>query len=133
MDKMNLSDNHRRSLTSTIYMVEKIIAEIENELLNPTSLVLTKIASKKSEEDLDQIKLVLAEVKAFVGYMAIKYNLKPKKFELENILRAQKAKMWEMLCDSNSKGLRGFGKFPEEYATEFDKDIDDLQELIKKI
>jgi hypothetical protein len=114
-------------------MVEKIIAEIENELLNPTSLVLTKIASKKSEEDLDQIKLVLAEVKAFVGYMAIKYNLKPKKFELENILRAQKAKMWEMLCDSNSKGLRGFGKFPEEYATEFDKDIDDLQELIKKI
>jgi len=133
MDRINLSDNHRRSLTSTIYMVEKITFEIENELFNPTDLVMTKIASDKTEEDLERIKSVLVEIKAYVEYIAIKYNLKPKKFDLENILRAQKTKMWEILCDSNSKGLRGYGKFPEEYAAEFDKDIDDLQTIIKNI
>ena len=133
MDRINLSDNHRRSLSSAIYLVEKIAVEIENELCNPTDLVMTKIVRDKTEDELERMQAALVEIKAYVEYMAIKYSLKSKNLDLNNVLRAQKSKMWEILCDSNSKGLRGYGKFPDEYADEFDKDIDDLQDLIKKI
>jgi len=133
MERINLSDNHRRSLSSAIYLVEKIAVEIENELCNPTDLVMTKIVRDKTVAELERMQDVLVEVKAYIEYMAIKYNLKSKDLDLNNVLRAQKSKMWEILCDSNSKGLRGYGKFPDEYADEFDKDIDDLQDLIKKI
>jgi hypothetical protein len=133
MERINLSDNHRRSLSSAIYLVEKITVEIENELCNPIDLVMTKIASDKTDAELERIQTVLVEIKAYIEYMAIKYNLKSKNLDLNNVLRAQKSKMWEILCDSTSKGLRGYGKFPDEFAAEFDKDIDDLQDLIKKI
>jgi len=133
MERINLSDNHRRSLSSAIYLVEKIAVEIENELCNPTDLVMTKIVRDKTEDELERMQAALVEIKAYVEYMAIKYSLKSKNLDLNNVLRAQKSKMWEILCDSNSKGLRGYGKFPDEYADEFDKDIDDLQDLIKKI
>lgn len=65
--------------------------------------------------------------------MAEKYNLKPVSLNQNNVIRAKKTKMWEILCDSTSRGLRGGGRFPEEFAREFDKDIDDLQEIIKRI
>lgn len=96
MDRITLSDNHRRSLSSAIYLVEKIAVEIENELCNPTDLVMTKTASDKTEDELKRMQAVLVEIKAYVGYMAIKYNLKSKNLDLNNVLRAQKSKMWEI-------------------------------------
>lgn len=52
---------------------------------------------------------------------------------LSYIIRAQKTKMWEVLCDSTSKGLKGDGLLPDSVAKEQDNDIEKLQELVNQI
>ncbi len=52
---------------------------------------------------------------------------------IDRIIDAKKTSMWIILCDTTSKGLKGYGEFPKEYAQEFDSDIDKLQKLIANI
>jgi hypothetical protein len=41
--------------------------------------------------------------------------------------------MWEILCDTTSYKLNGYGKFPAGLQKEFDADIDRLMEKVKKV
>lgn len=133
MQTITLSENHRRSVSSSIYLVEKMVLEIEKELTTHADSVMLKIQTDKSPDEIQRMLDVLHQIKQYVQYLSVKYNLKVKEQNIDNIIRAYKAKMWEVLCDSTSHGLRGFGHFPHEFAAEFDADLGKLQEMIKTL
>lgn len=76
---------------------------------------------------------VLKQAKDYIAFLTQKYQLRVNVLELSNILKAQKAKIWEVLCDSNSKGLKGYGQLEESIAKELDNDVTKLQELINQL
>ena len=130
---ITLPENHSRVLSSRIQVIERCIDDIERmftEEKNSHSVIL--------ENDIPQYEvnsglLVIKQAKELIAEIFEKYQLKASSMSKRNSLNAAKATMWEILCDANSKGLRGYGIFPAEYSIEFDSDINKLQELIEKI
>ena len=132
MEKIGLSENHKRSISASMYLVERIADDLERKLAIPSELVMSKIVKNK-DADLQHCMSVLKEIKSHVGLLAAKYSLRTSEVSLTQIINSSKSAMWEILCDTTSQRLKGYGRFPKEYAAEFDADIDALQNLISKI
>jgi len=128
-----LSDNHKRSVSSSMYLVEKLIDEIEYELHHYHGKVMTTINDGTESTDLQNFALLVQEIKSYIAFMADKYNLQPTQFNVSQFINSRKSKIWEILSNSKSRSLKGFGEFPPEYAQEFDSDIEKLLKLTERI
>lgn len=134
MNKITLSDNHKRALGSTMFIVEKLLLELELELNSSDKKVMGKIICEEEDaEKLQHMISVIQEIKSYIKYLADKYSLLPSYYNLSQVVNSRKSKMWEVLCDTKSTKMKGRGVFPNEYAQEFDTDIDKLLILIECI
>jgi hypothetical protein len=59
--------------------------------------------------------------------------LTPQEMVESHFLNARKSKAWEILNDSLSKRMNGFGEFPQEIAGEFDADIEKLLQIVSQL
>ena len=128
--KIILSDNHRRSVSSSIQIIDKMMMDIERVLLNPPEGVISKTVNDISDQDADHYMSVIKEMKIQINSLVEKYNLKTEEIKTSRIIGSRKAKMWETIKDTNSRKLKGYSKFPVECAEEFDSDINKLLKLI---
>ena len=128
-----LSDNHKKSVSASMYLVEKLIDEIEYELNHDHGKVMTTLKDGTESIDLQNFALLVQEIKSYLTFMAEKYNLQPTQFNLSQLINSRKSKMWEILSNTKSRSLKGFGEFPPEYAQEFDSDIEKLLKLTERI
>ena len=133
MEKIGLSDNHKRAIFSAMFLIEKLTIELENELLHYHQKIMSTITDLDETVDLQHYATIIEEIKTKVRYMADKYNLKPTSYDLGQIINSRKSKMWEILCDTKSSKLKSRGEFPPEYALEFDADIENLLKLTELI
>jgi len=133
MAKITLTHNHRRSITSSLRVVENLIDEIEKELLYPADGNLVKITVDISEAEKERSLKTIIKTKQFIKQLAVKYGLSVQSSPISRFISAHKSSMWVILCDTTSSRLRGYGDFPPELSGEFDNDIDKLQELIHQI
>jgi hypothetical protein len=128
-----LPDNHNRSLSSSLYLVEKLLSEIEEAILKQDdsccSETIKDIDKTAIADDLTAIK----EARIYICGMVEKYNTSKKSQRLRRIIDAKRTKIWEILNDSISKKLKGYGTFPQTYAKEYDTDIAKLIEITNKI
>lgn len=130
MDKINLSENHIRSVSASLYVIERTVIELEHNLKYPEELAMSKVVNNIGDIDIQHYISVIDEIKTYIFALFIKYNLDPTEIYLSQIINSKKSRIWEILCETTSKRLKGYGDFPKENAEEFDNDIDHLQRLI---
>lgn len=94
---------------------------------------MLNLVNDLSAEEMDRYKELICRVKEYVAYMKKKYGLTSIKRVQSRIINARRVKMWEILSDTKSKRMKGFGKFPEELSTEYDSDLEGLLKLIGEI
>jgi hypothetical protein len=133
MEKIVLSENHRRSISSSMLIIERMMMDIERALLNPSDGVMSRTVIDIPDLNTDHFITVLKEMTKEIDYLAVKYNLKTEEVKLSRMINSRKAKMWETIKDTSSRKLKGYGKFPVEFAEEFDKDIKNLLKLIETL
>jgi len=133
MEKIVLSDNHRRSISSSLQIIDKMMIDIERALSNPVEGVISKTVNDVPDLNINHLISVLKEMKTEIGSLVIKYDLKTEEVKVSRIINSRKAKMWETITDTNSRKLKGYSKFPTELAEEFDKDINRLRKLIETL
>ncbi len=133
MKKVTLPENHLRSVSASVYSVEKLLTELSQALQPPSETVMFKTDNNLKTEQLETMKLAIEKTRAHIRFLAAKYQLQPVEVKLSQIVNARKSGMWEILCNTVSKRLGGYGKFPEELSAEFDNDIARLQKLIDAI
>jgi len=133
MDHIELDSNHKRVLSGTIYLIEKLVNELEQEITSPPETIMVKKTGILDSDSQNRCFAVIDQVKAMIGKFSAKYDLQQEKFELQQLIDAKKAVMWEMLHETESRHLNKYGKFPEEIASEFDADIRDLLVLVEKL
>jgi hypothetical protein len=132
MENISLSENHRRSVSASLYLIEKMINELEQELLFPHEMALYKVVRNSKMPDVQHYESVIGEIKSNIRELSDKYKLNTTEIHISQIINSKKSVMWEILCDTTSKRLKGYGEFPKENAEEFDN-LEVLQELIRKI
>ncbi len=132
MKSINLSSNHKRSVSSSVYLIEQLADDIEAILNNTDDGVMRTLRKDTSDEEKESIMAALADIRRSLKKMVEKYRLTKHEIVQSQYISSRKVKMWEVLNDTTSKRLKGFGDFPEEYAEEFDNDIRDLIRLVEK-
>lgn len=133
MDKIDLPANHRRSFSSTLFLLEKMTEEIRETLLSEKKLRMQKVDKDLDEVKKESVMKVLDALEAEIARLADKYQLPPQELVESHFLNARKSKAWEILNDSFSKRMSGFGKFPPELAKTFDADIENLLKLVNRL
>lgn len=133
MKKIDLTNNHRRSVSSAFFLIDDIIDKFEAEIFRHQGRIMTKIINDISESDLQHYRVIINKIRDYISHIARKYNLSIKEIKMSQIIKSRKAEMWQILSDTTSKSLKSYGDFPSEYIKEFDSDINNLLETIKKI
>ncbi|NMB71755.1 MAG: hypothetical protein GYA22_06380 [Bacteroidales bacterium] len=133
MKKIILSENHNRSVSASLYMVERLINELERDLNHPSDIALSKVIYDVEDKEKEHYIALIREIKDYIKMLSEKYHLQTRELLFSQLLQAKKTGIWVILCDTTSQRLKGYGTFPGEYAEEFDNDIARLQELVQKI
>jgi hypothetical protein len=133
MDKKILSDNHRRSVSSSMHIIEKMLLEIENIISRPDTGVLSKIVNDMPDIDMVHYSRAIENIKLELHRISEKYNLRKDEIMMSRLINSRKAKMWETVTDTTSRKLKGYKEFPKELAVEFDADIAWLKAAIDNL
>ena len=84
-------------------------------------------------DELESVQKVIGKGKELISQLVEKYKIHPEIVHTRRFLNSRKAKMWEVLADSHTKKLKGYGTFPEKYREEFDRDIAELDRLLGEL
>ena len=134
MEHIPLSENHRRSVSAAILMIEKMILEIETLLVHPAiGSMYNVIEDIETKGEFDQSIKLIEEIKAYVSILKEKYQLTPDTTRLRWFIEVRKTKIWEILGNIRSGKMKRYGAFPAEYVSEFDQDMRKLQALTERL
>ncbi len=132
-NRITLRDNHRRSLSSSLMIVEQLLKESE-ELMENKSITCCYDVKNDINPDIIKRNLeVIDSARKQICKLAEKYATDKHSQSLQRIIAAKKTKMWEILCDSKARKLKGFGEFPQRLIKEYDDDIDELMAIATKL
>ncbi len=132
-NKVHLPDNHVRSLSSSLRMIENSLLELEGMLLNQSVTCCSAMQNDVDEKTIAVNIAVIQEAKSYICELSEKYGTLKEKLSLQRVINAKRSVIWGILIDSRSRRMKAYGTFPKEYAGEFDADINKLIEITNKI
>jgi hypothetical protein len=89
-------------------------------------------------KDVDDVTIesnisAIKEAKDYICELADKYGTSKENLSLQRVINAKRTKMWEILADTLSRKIKGYGTFPKKYVDEYDSDINKLIEITNRI
>lgn len=133
MENIKLRPNHKRSFSSSIYLLEKLAEEVRDVLTSDRQLLMQKIETDLDDKKRKETLQAVDEIEKEIARLAEKYQLTKQEMVESHFLNSRKSKAWEILNDSLSKRMNGFGEFPAEMVAGFDADIEHLLTLVNKM
>jgi hypothetical protein len=131
--KLTLKENHRRSLTSALTMVEQMLAEMKDYLDVPKNYCCFEVDNDINDNDKDYNLEIIGNARKQICKLAEKYDITKHHQSLSKAINAKKTRIWEILCDVKSRRQKGFGEFPKEMIKEYDSDIEELMDITNRI
>ncbi len=131
--RVQLPDTITRTLSSSLIIVEKSLSEMENIIINQHDTCCNLLSRDIDAEKLKNNLSVIREAKTCICELADKYGISREKQSLKKIINAKKARMWEVLIDTFSGKIKGYGSLSANLAEEYDSDINRLVEITGKI
>jgi len=128
-----LNENHKRSLSSTLLVVEQLLIDIKHLLVNSNQACCTELKNDVDISITEQNLKVIEEALRQICLIKEKFNTGKTIQSLQRIIDAKKTKIWETLHNSKSKRMKGFGEFPQKTVKDYDNDIDELIAITDKI
>jgi|WetSurMetagenome_2_1015567.scaffolds.fasta_scaffold517243_2 hypothetical protein len=130
---IHLPDNHIRGLSSILMLVEKSLSEMQDLFLKQNDACCYEVVKDVDNDVIAKNISVIREAETLICELAIKYGTAREEQSLQRIIDAKRTKIWEILTDSLSRKIIGYGTFPKKYADEYDSDIGKLIEITNKI
>ena len=131
--KVRLSENHTRSLSSSLIVVEKSLLELETMLKMQHNSCCNVLMKDVDDKTIETNISAIQEAKNYICELAEKYGTSKDKSSLQRVINAKKTKIWEILTDTLSRKIKGYGTFPKKYSEEYDADINKLIEITNRI
>jgi hypothetical protein len=132
-NKIILSDNHKRSLSSTLIIVEQHLFEIRDVMDDTNQKCCFEITKDIDSRSIEHNKDVINEALALICSLKEKYCTDKATQSLKRVVNAKKSKIWETLHNSKSRRMKGFGEFPQKIVKEYDNDLDQLISITEKL
>jgi hypothetical protein len=131
--KIKLSENHTRVVSVILKIIEEKIDGIA-ELLNKNK----NVNSYKIINDIDKtesgIKLnTIKHIKKIIEEIYNKYDLRKENQYISKIIESRKASLWSLLNDAYANKLNNYGRFDNNFASEYDELITKLMKEVNKL
>jgi hypothetical protein len=132
-NKIELTENHKRSLSSTLMVVEQLLEELEDIMADSKQTCCYEL-----KKDLDRITIehnqkVIKEALRVICSLKEKYSTDKSVQSLQRLIDAKKTKIWETLHNSKSRRVKGYGEFSQKIVKEYDSDLDHLMAITEMI
>lgn len=132
-DRIKLSDNHKRSLSSTLIVVEQLLFELREVMDNSNQTCCYELIKDIDYETREYNNKVISEALELICSLKEKYSTDKTTQSLKRIVDAKKTKIWETLHNSKSRRMKGFGEFPQKIVKEYDNDLDHLISITENL
>jgi hypothetical protein len=118
---IELSENHRRSISITLQLVDKALCEWDDWAKgNVRSGVMFREQDMFSPTQKAGLQEKIAAIRELLVRLRDDLHLESKIAPTSQSIVGHAAVLWEMLTDLNSRGLKGHGKVPENLASYLD-------------
>ena len=131
--EIHLSENHTRTLSSSLKLVEKSLLDLEDMLLKQSDTCCNVLHKDVDDKTIADNISAIQEAKRYICELAEKYGTSKENLSLQRVINAKRTKIWEILIDTLSRKVKGYGTFPKKYAEEYDADINKLIEITNRI
>jgi hypothetical protein len=132
-DRIILTENHKRSLSSTLMVVEQLLFELRDVMDNSNQKCCYELTKDIDYKTLEHNNKVINEALTLVCSLKEKYCTDKATQSLKRIVDAKKTKIWETLHNSKSRRMKGFGEFPQKIVKEYDNDLDHLMAITENL
>jgi hypothetical protein len=132
-DRIILTDNHKRSLSSTLMVVEQLLFELQDVMVNSNQTCCYELKKDLDNRTIEHNQEIIKEALSLTCTLKEKYNADKAVQSMQRIIDAKKTKIWETLHNSKSRRMKGFGEFPQKLIKEYDNDLDRLMTITEKI
>lgn len=131
--KIQLPENNKRVLSSSLMLVEKSLMEMEELFLKKNDACCYEVLDDIDNDTILYNISIIREARNEICKLADKYSTSKEKQSLQRIIDAKRTKIWENLMNTLSRKIRGYGTFPKKYVDEYDSDIGKLIEITNRI
>lgn len=133
-NKIDIPQNHKRSLSVTSHHIENSINDIVTTLTNNQQDSLTEKHIKNMNEETRKEVLKLIEViRTKNESMFNELNLLSSNTYEDRIVSSRVSHMWTLLCDSTPESLSGYGEVTDEQGSLISKHVNSLLQTVNKI
>lgn len=134
MASIELSENHRRSISITLQLVDQALCEWDDWTSGRLqSGVMYRQMDTLSAIQKQQLKDKIANVRQLIVRLRDDLDLEPKNVATARAIGGHASVLWEMLTELNSRGLGGYGRVPEELGRYLDPLGEKLTEQMNAI
>lgn len=114
---MELSDNHRRSISIVLQLVDKALCEWDAWIDRPPQAgVMYQQQDTLSATQKKRLRQRSSIVRQAILRLRDDLQLEPSRPATSQMIVGQATILWEMLAELNSRSLEGYGRVPEELA-----------------
>jgi hypothetical protein len=131
--KIHLPENNTRVLSSSLMLVEKSLMEMEELFLEKDDACCSEVLKDVDNDTILYNISIIKEARTEICKLAEKYGTSKEKQSLQRIIDAKRTKIWEMLNNTLSRRVKGYGTFPKKHVDEYDSDIGKLIEITNRI
>jgi hypothetical protein len=130
---VHLPENNTRVLSSSLMLVEKSLMEMEELFLEKDDACCSEVLKDVDNDTILYNISIIKEARTEICKLADKYCTSKEKLSLRRIIDAKRTKIWEMLNNTLSRKIKGYGTFPKKNVDEYDSDIGKLIEITNRI
>ena len=129
LERIILSEPHLRSLTSTLIIAEGLLMEIRDLHVKDHKTCCVELKNDIDRNIIPQNLKTIDEALEFICNLSEKYSTGKALHSLQRVIDAKRTRIWEVLNNSKSRKMKGYGEFPAKLLKEYDEDIDKLLKI----
>lgn len=129
-----IKDNHRRSISVSLQVLDKALCEWEQWIVGHISGgVMYQQQDTLSTTEKNELRSRVDKLRQGITQLCGDLNLPPAKPNTSQLITAQATILWEMLAELNSSSLRGYGAVSTQLSACLDPIGEDLTQQMHEI
>jgi hypothetical protein len=132
MTHQELTDNHKRIITSRIQLMEQTMLEIRQLLRQSDHPVLSGVEMSVSAETAEELSEQLAGIQSVLGEIAARCRLEFEKKNQRRLIAARLNTLLNITLDMYADKLAVYGRFNPNLKKSYNKDVEKLEEKINR-
>ncbi|MCM8829694.1 MAG: hypothetical protein NC824_01660 [Candidatus Omnitrophica bacterium] len=124
----------KNSISSVLLILNEVIDEIDDLCSTEgRKSILYEVVNNLDEKEKSNVLKTTGEIKELIKNISTVLNIKKKRYETKRSISSRVSSLWEMICEIESKRLKGYGDVSASLKEYLDPVVSRIIRLLKNI